>query len=439
LQLGRRRPPEKVQPVTSEPEIRIVPDRDMRVGGAVDAAKGGFLRRHLPTLASVAGQIVPSVAATVLGAYIVANYVNGRPAQPAVQIQAPAGGQIAASAVPQAAVGQGEAAPADPKPKGSVLDRLPAPVQGLIEALRPDAKPVAAREEAKAPDGRNEEPKAVETKAVETKAGEAKANESKGGEFKGGESRSAEKPAEQIRVIPLTPAPKAEARKATEKPAKAPRRESKTESAKIEPAKPEGARVELGKAEPQKAESKADLTTVESAKIELPRDAASAAEPVQPKTEARLPEEPRSVGASESAEDAADAIVMARRALDRMRNEPQAVSAEAVPGAETADAAATATLAPPHSARHAQPVTSSRVVDAPYLPPGVPAQGPSARAEPAAAVPALPPPVIVAAPDGVRGTGRQQRRPAFEAIDPDRPVPPADIPGVPPPGFVIVR
>lgn len=364
-----RIPPRKEALVIPDPDLKIVPDRDMRVGGVAGRESGdGFLRRHLPKLGGLAGQIVPSVAATVLGAYIVANYVNGKP--PATPTS------------PAAAIAAPEKEP-DRTAAASTIRQLPAPAATRTE------------------------PKPAEIKPVETAPAEPR-------------------PAEQIRIIPMTASPRAEARRSPEKAQEKPktiRREVARSEPKIEP-KIEPRSEPKTEARPEPKAGTGMETTVPEAESQVRPELAAARpqEPARPEplgSEAH-PTSEAAPAASPPAAGAADAIDMARRALERMKEER---GREQI-AQDVADPLKEQARIEPEPAHPAAP------------PPVV------APRQEAVAVPALPPPVIVADPPS-RPRARQPEartsRPAG-AFDQDRPVPPADIPNaVPPPGFVIVR
>lgn len=129
----------------------MVPDRGMRIGavpGAENPATGGFLRRHTSKLAD---QIVPSVVATVMGAWIITNFVNTKPPEskpPAAQIVAPEQETPASMASPAPSAATPDrpvsAQPAPARPETSSPEKTKPPAPETVRVIPLQTTPHAA-------------------------------------------------------------------------------------------------------------------------------------------------------------------------------------------------------------------------------------------------------------------------------------------------------
>jgi hypothetical protein len=307
----------------------MIPDPEMKIGKSVDqddSAVGGLFHH----LAKFAGSVVPSVAATVLGAWIVANYINAKPKTK--------------SAAPAAAIVT-SAAPA-PQAEAPVLPR-----ERATAVQVPDSKP----EQRTSATGQPAKPEA-------------------------------------IRVIPLQATPKQPV-ELPKRVQEGPKPVTKKEAVKKVPAEPHLARPESDPGGPEAA-------LIAPATVGEP-------DPLPRKDAARIPEE---TAAPKTAEDA---LEVARKALDRLKEEQPVQPVRPDDGPSSPAIARTPAVQPPVAPR----------TEAKVLPPP------------------LPPAVVLADPAPPRDPPSAASSPMHQSSppDPDRPVPPADIPNASPPGFVLVR
>jgi hypothetical protein len=270
-------------------------------------------------------EILPSVAATVIGAYIVNHYISAKPADPPVA----------------AVVAPADAKKDEVKPVDGPSDVASIPEHGV------SAKGISERAMIeKSASERPGEFKASEAKASEAKASEAKASEAKASEAKPSESKPSETASAPAKHPTLAAPPKA--------------------IAKVSPT-----------------------------------PSASPAAPVET--------------ASAPAEDHRDANDLARAAIERLRKED----------------------GPSHSQE------ASRAPDAPRLQEAPRSVVPPAPTVSTASIRPLPPPITVLTPEGQGASqGNSQGNPApytasINPDDPNRLVPPADIP--PPPPIDVLR
>ena len=303
-------------------------------------------------LKKFAVDIFPSVAATVIGAYIVNHYIVAKPN---------------ADAPPAAA-----ASTADPKGDGKT--------EAKSEASKPDAKPAETTASVS-----NLPPAGVKAKGISEKG-----------------------------IMEKT---------AAERPAAAEKAQGKTEAKADE--KADGKAVDTKSGDTKSAEAKSAEPRTEKIRVILPspiQPVQSSAAPVAPAPAAPVavttpvvPFEAAAVAPAPAApEERRDANDLARAAIERLR-----ANSDAAPRApETAST---------HDQRkEAQPREVSK--EAPKVatvpaPTHAPVAGPALRP--------LPPPIMVAGPPAGDPLGQapsQQRPPYAETANPNRPIPPADIP-----------
>lgn len=298
----------------------IIPDPKMRIGRAAEhnvrrAPSGAGLHGHL---IKFAGDVLPSVAATVLGAWIVTHYVNARPETKPVP--------PLAAAVTQ----PGETAP---KPDAAVAAQAPAAKTDLATPEQP------AKSEA-------------------------------------------------VRIIPLRASPTKQTETAT--------RVQEPPKAKHEVVK------KVAAAPAERHQTKPDAEANAESK-------AGSREPVPSALEAASSSDGPSATNNETVAPQ-DALAIARKALDRIKEDQTASSVK------VQDRAASEEAHTPVSQTPASPRTEAAALPSP---------------------PPLPPTVILASPSPRSPT----EEPPSKRTDPDRPIPPADIPETAPvpPGFVLVR
>lgn len=303
----------------------IIPDPKLRIGNTADRdgvrnSTGAGLHRHV---FKFAGDVLPSVAATVLGAWIVTHYVNTKPET---------------KSAPPAAAAVAQPEEITPKPEPVAAQ---APVS-LTEPVPPEPAQPA-------------KPDAIRIIPLQ--------------------QSSSAKPIESSKRIPELP-----------------------KVSKHEPVKrPAAALAERHQSKPE-AETKVEAEARETTTSDAPAAAASRSGASVTNAEP---------GAAQTQQDALD---IARKALDRIKEGP--ISAPL----KTPDRAASeATLAPAPA------------------PPSFP------RTEASASPPPLPPAVILARPPAPAAASEGRRSSTQE--DPDRPIPPADIPApsTTQPGFIIVH
>jgi hypothetical protein len=311
-------------------------------------------------LKKFAVDIFPSVAATVIGAYIVNHYIVAKPNTDA----------------PPAAA----ASTADPKGDGKA--------EAKSEASKPDAKPAETTASVSNLPAAGIKAKGISEKAIM-------------------EKNAAERPA------------------ATEKAhGKA---EAKTEAKADE--KADGKSVDSKSADSKSADAKPVEPRTEKIRVILPspiQPVQSSAAPAAPAPAAPVavtapvaPVEAAAVAPAPAApEERRDANELARAAIERLR-----ANGDAAPRApETASTHDQRKEVQPKEALKEVSKEAPKVVTAPattHTPVAVPALRP------------LPPPIMVAGPPASDPLGQappQQRPPYAEAANPNRPIPPADIP-----------
>lgn len=326
-------------------------------------------------LKKFAVDIFPSVAATVIGAYIVNHYIVAKPGTDVP----PAPAAAASTTNPKAA--------SDAKPAETTVSNLPAAgvkAKGISEkaimektaAERP-AVVEKAQEKTEAKAEAKAEAKSSETKSSETKSSEAKPSEAKSSEAKSDakpDAKSAEAPADAANAS-------ADARR---------HQNAAREKEKIRVVLPSPVQPAPSAAAPV-------VATAPTAPVE------TAVAPATVAPAAAAPEERR------------DANDLARAAIERLR-------ANSGEGAARAHETARA----PDVSKEA-PRTEAAKTDA--------AKADAAKMATAPVLRPLPPPIMVSAPTAGDPSGQQgssQPRPPHaanaEANDPNRPTPPADIP-----------
>ena len=275
-------------------------------------------------------EILPSVAATVIGAYIVNHYIS-RPATDA----------STAAVVSRADARKNVAA----KPANSSNDVASIPERG-VTARGISERAMIEKLAAERP---------AEVKPIESKSAEAKSAEAKSAEAKSAEAKSAE-------------AKSAEAKSTEAKSTEAKSTESKSPESK--PTETADQRHHAAPASHEKAVAKATPAAVENA------------------------------AATPPAEEHRDANDLARAAIERLRNaDSQHNMQEASRIPETPRAVASPVIAPPQAT---------------------------------AAIRPLPPPITVSTPPVETPAAPAPYTASINNDDPNRPVPPADIPPPPP-------
>lgn len=348
----------------------MVPDREMRIGAKLDedaTATGGFLRRHV---SKMAGQIIPPVVATVMGAWIIANFVNTRPPEPK-----PAATQTAPEKPVAPVTGAASSA------ASTDASERPATTQ-----LEPPSQEKSSAE--KTPPSKQDAVRVIPLQATP--------------------HPTAVKPVEQTRHPQDPPKPAATKQDISKKPV--------TAAAEAHNPTPD----HDTKASAHRASASSDVET-------LPRAA-------QPRTTPKAVPQPDQ-----------DALVIAREALERLKEQPnEPTSNPALAKTEPGGAAFAKRTMDNLKINPANEDLNKAATE------GVTDHTATTTAAPHgenAVPPALPPPVTVTEPPSPRGAPPIDLSPPQPRVnttrDPDAPIPPADIPNagetVSPPGFIILR